>query len=45
VRESITDPNKDIAQGYQPNIMPATFKDSLTPKQIDDLVAFLTKPS
>ena len=45
VRESITDPNKDIAQGYQPNIMPATFKDSLTPKQIDDLVAFLTTPS
>lgn len=45
IKESITDPNKDIAQGYQPNIMPATFKDSLTPKQIDDLVAFLTKPS
>ena len=45
IRESIDDPNKEIAQGYQPNIMPATFKDSLTPKQIDDLVAFLTKPS
>ena len=45
IKQSITDPNKDIAQGYQPNIMPATFKDSLTPKQIDDLVAFLTKPS
>ena len=43
VRESITDPNKEIAQGYQPNIMPSTFGQSLTPKQIDDLVAFLTE--
>ena len=45
VRESITDPNKDIAQGYQPNIMPDTFDQSLSPKQLDDLVAFLTAPS
>jgi mono/diheme cytochrome c family protein len=44
VRESITDPNKEIAPGYQPNIMPSTFDKSLTPKQIDDLVAFLTSP-
>ena len=42
VRESILDPNKEVAQGYQPNIMPSTFKDSLSPKQVDDLVAFLT---
>jgi mono/diheme cytochrome c family protein len=45
VRESIVDPNKEIASGYQPNIMPANFGQTLTPKQIDDLVAFLTKPS
>jgi len=45
VRESIVDPNKDIAQGYQPNIMPDTFDQSLSAKQIADLVAFLTKPS
>ena len=45
VHESIVDPNKDIASGYQPNIMPANFGQTLTPKQIDDLVAFLTKPS
>jgi mono/diheme cytochrome c family protein len=43
VHESITDPNKEIAPGYQPNIMPSTFDESLSPKQIDDLVAFLTK--
>jgi mono/diheme cytochrome c family protein len=45
VHESIVDPNKEIASGYQPNIMPANFDQTLTPEQIDDLVAFLTKPS
>lgn len=45
VHESIVDPNKEIASGYQPNIMPPNFGQTLTPKQIDDLVAFLTKPS
>jgi mono/diheme cytochrome c family protein len=42
IRESIVDPNKVIAKGYQPNIMPATFGQMLTPKQLDDLVAFLS---
>ena len=41
IRESIDDPNKVIASGYQPNIMPQTFGQTLTPTQIDDLVAFL----
>ena len=41
VRESIVDPNKEIAQGYQPNVMPDDFGHTLTPKQVDDLVAFL----
>ena len=41
VRESIVDPNKEIAQGYQPNVMPDDFGQTLTPKQVDDLVAFL----
>ena len=45
MHESIVDPNKEIASGYQANIMPANFGQTLTPKQIDDLVAFLTKPS
>ena len=43
VRESIVDPNKQIAKGFQPNIMPADFGQKLTPKQIQDLVAFLLK--
>lgn len=45
VRESIVDPNKEIAPGYQPNIMPQNFGQSLTPKQVDDLVAFLLSGS
>ena len=41
IKESITDPNKVIASGYQPNIMPGNFGQTLTPTQINDLVAFL----
>ncbi len=44
VHESIVDPNKEIASGYQPNIMPENFGQTLTPTQINDLVAFLTQP-
>jgi len=44
VHESIVDPNKEIASGYQPNIMPQDFGQTLTPTQINDLVAFLTQP-
>jgi len=41
VRESIVDPNVYIEKGYQPNIMPSTFK-SLPKQQLDALVQFLT---
>jgi mono/diheme cytochrome c family protein len=43
VRESIVDPNKEIASGYAPNVMPQDFGQKLTPTQIEDLVAFLTR--
>jgi mono/diheme cytochrome c family protein len=43
IHESIVDPNKEIASGYQPNIMPSNFEQSLSAKQIDDLVAFLSQ--
>jgi mono/diheme cytochrome c family protein len=43
VRESIVDPNKVIASGYGPGIMPQDFGQKLSPKQLDDLVAFLTQ--
>ena len=45
VLESIVDPNKEVTQGFQPNIMPATFGQSLSDQQLADLVAFLTQPS
>jgi mono/diheme cytochrome c family protein len=45
VLESIVDPNAEIAPGFQPNVMPSTFGQSLSDKQLADLVAFLTQPS
>jgi len=41
IRESIVEPNAETAEGYQANIMPADYGQKLTPKQLDDLVAFL----
>ena len=41
VRESIVDPNKTIAKGYPPSVMPPDFGQKLTAEQLDDLVAFL----
>jgi cytochrome c oxidase subunit II len=41
VREDIVAPNKEIAQGYGPDIMPQTFGQTLTPSQLDALVAYL----
>jgi cytochrome c oxidase subunit II len=45
VLESIVDPNKEITEGFQPNIMPANFGESLSDQQLADVVAFLTEPS
>jgi mono/diheme cytochrome c family protein len=42
-RESIVDPGAYVAPGYANGIMPTNFGTSLTKKQIDDLVAFLTQ--
>jgi mono/diheme cytochrome c family protein len=41
VRESITDPNAEIAKGYSPNIMPQNYGSQLSSKELADLVAFL----
>jgi mono/diheme cytochrome c family protein len=43
VRESIVDPNAEVADGFQQGIMPATYGEQLSPKQLADLVAFLTQ--
>jgi cytochrome c oxidase subunit 2 len=39
--ESITKPNAFISPGFQPNIMPQTFAQTLTPTQIQALVNFI----
>jgi hypothetical protein len=41
VEEMITDPNKVIAQGYPPNVMPQNYEQELTPKELEDLVKYL----
>lgn len=34
-------PNDVVAEGFAPNMMPATYGSQLTGQQLDDLVAFL----
>jgi mono/diheme cytochrome c family protein len=41
IHESIVDPNAEVAQGYQPGIMPENFGTQLSEQQLNDLVAFL----
>jgi cytochrome c oxidase subunit 2 len=41
IKESITDPNAEIADGFQPGIMPQSYGSQLTSQQLNDLVAFL----
>jgi cytochrome c oxidase subunit 2 len=43
IKESILDPNKVIAPGYQADIMPTNFGDTLSPQQVDALVQYLSK--
>ena len=42
IKQSIIDPNKVIADGYQANIMPPNFGQTLQPAQIDALVKYLS---
>ena len=41
IKESITDPNAEVASGFQPSIMPQDYGSQLTSQQVADLVAFL----
>lgn len=41
VEKMITDPNAEIAKGYPPNVMPQTYEQELSPKELEDLVKFL----
>jgi cytochrome c oxidase subunit 2 len=42
VKESIVDPNKVIANGYAKDVMPGDFGKSLSAKEIDAVVTYLT---
>jgi mono/diheme cytochrome c family protein len=41
VHESIVDPNKEIAKGYPPNVMPANYEQSISAEELDQLVEYL----
>ncbi|HEY7198337.1 MAG TPA: c-type cytochrome [Gaiellaceae bacterium] len=43
IHESIVDPNKEIAQGFAPNVMPQNYEQQLSETQLADLVAFLSQ--
>jgi cytochrome c oxidase subunit 2 len=43
VRQSIEDPNAVVAEGFQANVMPGTYKDSLSAEELDALVGYLTE--
>jgi len=41
IEQSITDPNAKITQGFQPNIMPENYEQTIDPKDLKLLVDFL----
>jgi mono/diheme cytochrome c family protein len=43
IHEDIVDPNKVIAKGYPPNVMPPIYEELLSPKELEDLVQFLVE--
>jgi mono/diheme cytochrome c family protein len=43
IHESIVNPNKEIAQGFPPNVMPQTFEQQIPPDKLDALVQYLLK--
>lgn len=43
IHESIVDPNKEIAKGYPPNVMPQNFEQLLSEKELEDLVKYLSE--
>jgi mono/diheme cytochrome c family protein len=41
VSEQIINPDSQITPGYQPNVMPSNFGDTLSPKELNQLVGYL----
>ena len=42
IRQSITDPNAVIAEGFQPGLMLQDFAETLGPGELDQLVGYLS---
>lgn len=45
IKQAITDPNKTLAPGYPPSVMPQTFGQSITSQDLTNLVKFLQQCS
>ena len=43
VHEDIVDPNKVIAPGFPPSVMPLDYEQKLSPEELDDLVQYLVE--
>jgi mono/diheme cytochrome c family protein len=43
IEEMIVDPNAEIAKGYPANVMPQNFGETLSKKELEDLVRYLTE--
>ena len=43
IEESVLNPNAKIAKGYPSNVMPQNFEQLLTPKEVEDLVKYLSE--
>jgi mono/diheme cytochrome c family protein len=41
IHEDVADPNKDIAKGFPPNVMPQDYEQTLSAKELEDLVQYL----
>jgi cytochrome c oxidase subunit 2 len=41
IEESIVDPNKEVAKGYPPDVMPQNFGETLSPEELNALVKYL----
>jgi cytochrome c oxidase subunit 2 len=45
IRESIVDPDAQIAEGFEAGLMPKDYGDKLSNQELNDLVAFLVQSS
>jgi cytochrome c oxidase subunit 2 len=43
IRQAIVAPNEDVAEGYQPNVMPQDYEQRLSDAELDALVAYLAE--